>query len=535
MWFQFFLENMHFAVGLFGALVMFAVFWLYFDAWSTTKMRREIPKMIGFLLISLGFALQAVYIESTLLPIPLLDPHFHRVITAAVMTVGYVLLIVGVMMEPLQTHPEVEGVTKKSWLSRLHTPWIAFSTMNLLAVIYPLLVMVVSGLYWRRATTGLEQHIKPVARAFFVIGLAEILAATNLLQGTDNVDLYKLVAPFGLVWIIAHVLLLVGTVMLGRWVWQYLLERLQSQLFMIFTAATLVIFLLVTVSFTALLLGSLQTETLSRLETDVKVLNFALDSKKEELLSDVQVIAKNNQVHEALEQNEISNLDEVIQTYLIDKRLDKLVFVDENGQILSPGSDPDQVGGSLSGNSIIQRALLGHSVSSIMVQEGVLAPDVTIVAAAPVTVTDQVVGAVMVGVVVDSTFVDGVKKATGLDAAVYGDNTLSASTFIMPDGKSRWIGIQEQNQDVKTRVLQEGAIFAGMIDVLNVPYFVTYAPLTDVDDVAVGMLFVGQPQIATLQLAGRSIEITFLITAVLIVLLIWPSYRISRYITNQLR
>jgi len=60
-------------------------------------------------------------------------------------------------------------------------------------------------------------------------------------------------------------------------------------------------------------------------------------------------------------------------------------------------------------------------------------------------------------------------------------------------------------------------------------------PLKDVDNNPVGMLFVGKPQVGVLQAAGRSIEMTFLVAVILLVLSIIPAYFISKYLTNQIR
>lgn len=60
MWMPFLLENMHFAVNLFTALVFFAVFWLYYDASTVRREWKELIKLIGLFLLSLSFVATAV-------------------------------------------------------------------------------------------------------------------------------------------------------------------------------------------------------------------------------------------------------------------------------------------------------------------------------------------------------------------------------------------------------------------------------------------------------------------------------------------
>jgi ABC-type spermidine/putrescine transport system permease subunit II len=48
------------------------------------------------------------------------------------------------------------------------------------------------------------------------------------------------------------------------------------------------------------------------------------------------------------------------------------------------------------------------------------------------------------------------------------------------------------------------------------------------------MLFIGQPQNKVLQSAGHSIELTFIVAAILLAIAILPAYWMSRYIARQL-
>ena len=50
---QFFGQNIHFAINLFAALVFFAVFWLYFDAWTNKHDVKVLAKWLGFLLVAI--------------------------------------------------------------------------------------------------------------------------------------------------------------------------------------------------------------------------------------------------------------------------------------------------------------------------------------------------------------------------------------------------------------------------------------------------------------------------------------------------
>lgn len=184
----------------------------------------------------------------------------------------------------------------------------------------------------------------------------------------------------------------------------------------------------------------------------------------------------------------------------------------------------------------MRRALLGQAGSSIKTQEGVLSPLVFIASGSPVRNTDRtIVGATLVGLTVDNALLDGIKKATGLESSIYAGNTRSATTLSAADGQTRWIGIKEENQEIKKTVLEQNQTFRGPLNLLNRPFLGVFAPLSDADNAVVGMLFVGTPSIQLLAAAARSIEITLVLAVLLLILSILPVYKIAKYLAKQLR
>jgi len=184
---------------------------------------------------------------------------------------------------------------------------------------------------------------------------------------------------------------------------------------------------------------------------------------------------------------------------------------------------------------LIKRALIGEQISSLVSKEGAIAPSVLVRAATPIISEENVIGAVVVAITLDNSFLDGIKEFTGLEAGIYGGDILSATTISDLKGQTRPIGIKESSLDIKNNVLTKGENYKGLVSLLNTSYFAVYRPLKDVDNEVVGMLLVGRPAVTIFATAGKSIELTFLVTIILILFSIFPSYLISKYITNQLR
>lgn len=529
MWYQFFLENLHFGLNIIAALVFFAVFWLYFDAWLEKKTLKDTLRVVGYFLLSLSFIVSAIQVESGIVSLSIVPANLYFALLFATRFFGYIFLIAGLLLDPLQKKPN-ERILHDGILIPLgiSLPFFAFTTFS-----YPVLAALCGFLYLRRATIGLENHLKHVSLAFFILAFAELLSLGLFLQNTDNPALFALVAPFGMVSLLQRIALFASIFVLRQWVFGYLLKRFQSQLFIILTTSVVTVFIIITVAFTALLLKNLENDAISHLQTDVNILQYSIDSKKAETLSDAQVASQNQEIIKAVDSSDKKTLATLTTSILLTKKETTLIILSKDGVVLARGDDPQKIGDSLSDDTLVKKALSGESVSTVVTKDGVVVPTVSIRSAAPIKSSD-VIGAVIIGTDIDNAFVDGVKNATGLDTSVYGDNIRSATTFVSNDGKSRLIGIKEETSQVKNRVLGGGKAYVGSVNILNTPFIAAFAPIKDIDSVTVGMLFVGKEQSELLATAGHSIELTFLVTVILLVLSIFPAYLTSRYISRQL-
>jgi hypothetical protein len=531
---QFLLVNAHFVLSLLSALVCFAVAWLYYDAWLGNKSLKESYKFIGFLLLSLSFIAQSVIIEQSLLETTLLRTEIAGTVRVLFRLGAYLFLIIGQIAVPLQPLPEYRK-HKKIIKSPAILVLGGFPLLSFAPFSFPLLAATTAILYLRRATTGLENHLKPIALGFFMLSFSELLNLTTFLRSTDNINLFNLVAPFGLFWILTRVFLAFAFLIIGRWVWGYLLKRFENQLFIIFTSVTLFVFLVTTVFFTYATLNNLKQDILKSLKTDIGILSYSIDNKKAELLADALVIGQNPEVGSALAATDKRKLADLTTPILLSKKLSSLIIVSDSGVVILRAEDYERNSESLSSNPMVKSALDDKYTAAITTKEGATAPTASVITSVPIRNEGKIVGAIILETAIDNSLLDGIKAATGLDASIYADNFRSATTFIAPDGKSRWIGIKEEDSVVKKTVLTEGDTFTGSVKLLNVPYFSAFAPLKDLYGNPVGMLFVGRPEVSILQTASHSIELTFMVTAILLALSILPSFFISKYLVEQIK
>lgn len=166
---------------------------------------------------------------------------------------------------------------------------------------------------------------------------------------------------------------------------------------------------------------------------------------------------------------------------------------------------------------------------NIAKREWVAAPQILIETAAPL----DGLGAVYTGYIVDNAFVDGVKKATGLEVTAFGDSVKSATTLVAADGVSRLVGVKEANERIKTAVLEGGELFLGLSSVSQREYLAAYGPLKDAEEKVLGMLFVGYPSALLFEAAQNSLNTTFLVSAILALLSFIPAWVLAKFIEEH--
>ena len=537
---QFFGQNLHFVLSLLMALAAFAVFWLIFDAWYERREVKELLKWLGFLLLAVGFLLYAAVINQSSFGKLAWNSHLS-VISSLVRLAGYVAIVVGLALDPLQAKPKTKGIEEimeEDDASPTGTQKLAGGfSLGAFAwqVLLPLGSLAVAGLYWRRATKGLERHLKPVAIAFIWLTSFEIFTlAASSWQNTTNPTLYPWVSAFGYFWIAAQISLLISAIVLVRWVWVYLVKRLQGQLFIIFTSATAIIFSLATISFSYLLMNSIQQSSLTNLGTASQLLNQALVSKGAETLADADILSENPAIAADVSASNHAGLNSLTSNYLVDKGLSSFIITTSDGEVLLEGQNPDQWGQSISSNPLFQRAALGYSAEGKVTQTGVLAPTVEVAAATPIRgPSGNIIGVAITEEAIDSSFLDNIKSTTNLDSAVYTGNEVSATTFVAADGSTRSIGVIQPSKLVKQQVLVNGQTFKGSLDIQNRSYLVVYAPLKDVNNNVIGMLLTAQPEKTILKTIAHSIELTFFAAICLLLVMIIPAYVLAKRMAKQ--
>lgn len=514
---RFLFSNINFTILIFSAFVFFITGWLCVDSSKVERKNKKlIIRSIGFFLLLLSSVIHAAFLNAGpyLLGAQLLEIS------------GLVVILISLIREPILRPP---GKTVFA-LFPISFVLSFFSLISITTILY----LAISLIYLRKVVESKEKQHKPVFLAFFFLAIAEALSIGFLWRNTTNVFLSNFLSDLGPLWITTRFIEFIGLIILAKWTLGYFRFKLASQLFITTVSTVLFIFLVTTIFFTFLLLKNVEKDALSHLETDVKVLQFALERLQKEAFSDAQSIVQDTEFQRAYVNKDKKEIYKITSDYLITQGTSFLAITNKDGEVIMRAEDKEKIGDNIGSDSIVKSALSGRKLSDIVTRPGVFLPTVEIKAAMPIVIYNEVKGAVVTGFLVDDAFVDGVKRITGLDVTVFANRRRAATTFILPDGKSRAVGTIESNASVISKVLGKGEIFIGPSQVLNQSYYTAYAPLKAYGGKTIGMLFVGKQQTELIKAANRSIELTFLGSVLLMIASVIPAYYISKYINDQI-
>lgn len=591
MWQQFWIQNTHYILEVFVGFLMVTASWIYFDGWLVERRLKTLTRALGFLMLAVWSFLDAVPLGIAGIE-QLADPKKLADLSGLL---GFGLLFVSLLIDPVPVKPGERPILffSKLWekiapgsfamippglsflailrdlpakipslFSRFPTSVTGIRDLlikmpeffrrlailslpvltGIVAVLTEpkvwmfLLSVLITTFLWLHYKRGIQSEWKFFYLGFFFFSVALAFALGGVFQGTTNVLLANLLAPYQLIWIFEHGIKFVGALLLGIWAWGFIRFRIFPQIFSSFIALSFVIFLTTTIIYTGFLLNRTQESTIKNLETNVKTLDFALQKVKESAILAARIASANTQVREAVRGNEKEALFQNLNTLMFENETDFMLALNTGGEVLMRAEDKERFGDSLADDPVVWRALDGKAVVTTFTERGVTIPTVSIKASAPIVDTSEtgepeIIGAIVTGFLLDTAFVDGIKKLTDLDITVFANDTSSATTFTVPESQFRLIGTRELNQRILNTVLKEGMTYTGTASIMNRPFLAAYIPFRDIEETTVGMFFTGRSQASILAVVSDTIQLTFSISILLMILSILPLAWLARFIS----
>ncbi|MDO8557650.1 MAG: cache domain-containing protein [bacterium] len=498
----FWINNIHFAIEFFGAVMFIVAAWLIADAGKLTRTKKSLVKVFGFGAVAVWQVLHALDISNELLLLG-----------------GMTLLILGLLCIALSVILETPPLRPKTFELLFFIPSVA----GLLSGVYVaggLLSLAIAVLAFRRYKAELNKPLKPFWFCFAFLAASFFLGSVSV----------KSLSP-GTLWFAEHALRALAFGILAVWVWQYLLPRLKEELLLIFVAMSLAVSLVVTFTFSALLLARMRADASQSIQANARVFSYTLSRMSSELRAKSINGAGDEKLSRALATKDFAAMED--QAKMLQERLmvDFLTLTNETGEVLVRANLRTARGETILGDSAGVMALSGISAGDI----GTTLPEgLSVRGASPVKDTSgKILGIIEVGESLDNVFLDAFKKVTGLDATVFQNDTLYASTVLDIDGLTRPTGVKLTDAAVRQSVLENGQAYSGGAFFLGRPHLASYIPLKDSKGTTLGIIATSRPEVEISKAAIATNRLTLFTTLLIVLALLIPAYFIVRKISDE--
>ena len=495
----FFLNILYFSLEVFGALVFFVISWLAFDAYLLRKDSLSFSKSVGFFLLAFWQLSHAFNPASD----------FFIYVGYLAYYTGLALIIRGLLKESLLPRPKFEAIFVFPSIASLYFILNGISFIGLLTI--ALLA------FWQYKNES-KKSLFPYSLGFLFLA---IKAGTSLLYNNDSI---------WFLWSVGHLFELAGFLFLGWWAWSYLQSRVREKILIILTSLTLFMAIVISFSFAIILVGQIQETTGENLIANTKVLDYALLRLKDEAGAKVALIAQEEAIKTGLKKNNLTGLEALMLGHLEKENLGFLMVLDNRGDVILRAHALTDRGDDLSAEKAVKSALGGESLVSVESSSG---EGFSIRAASPILSGGRVLGVIVGGFKLDNTFVDSIKKLTGLDASIYNGMTRVATTIFNPDQRTRSVGITETDKDIIDSVIVRKVSITTSFQVSSKYYLAAYMPIID-DGQAVGMISAAKAQSGIINTITQANRLTLITVIILMLILSLPIYFITRRLGQEL-
>ncbi len=516
---KFWLENAHFVIFGLAGFAFFATGWLYWDSNRGKPDRKILIRAVGFFILTLWALAESISY----------DAHWVKYAIIAAELLGIGLVAISFYLEPILTKP------RKS-----RTKLIAASPFYLSRIIFlklPVAVWLLALIrIWRLSTVGYIKNLIGLRTAFLFFFLSGVISIAELFRDNSNLIIFDLTKEYSYFWILENLLVLVAVVLLIKWVFYYIRFRLTPQLFITFASLSFAIAIIIAVVFTGFLFSVAQQNSIDGLKRNAAVFDFSLKELKSQTNLAAYGLSQRDLIIKGVAENNVRKTKKGLGNPLKEINVGGAAVTNRGGEVLAVKGSYLEVGESLIADPTVIKALAGKPAESFVTEKFQDSDQLIVRSAFPIVKNARVIGVVVVDFPIDQVFVDSVKTITDLDVSLHLGVTRVATTFL--DKNNRQItGTQITNQEIiqLTEDKKEAWVWSGSENLVGQQYLVAYRSLADVDGINIGSLLTGQSQLSIINEIQQSINFTFLVTTILILISLLPIYLVAKSVSKATR
>jgi len=287
-----------------------------------------------------------------------------------------------------------------------------------------------------------------------------------------------------------------------------------------------------TVIFTTVLFGNAESQALRSIEADVKTFSLALSELTDRTTFTSAAIAARGELVAAAKDNNHDQANSALGDPITDYNVSAAYVLNAGGELITSLGTENIFGESFAQDPVASHVLTGQLTGSPILQPGPESPTIVLRAGTPLVDGGEVVGAILVDTPLDTAFVDRVSGVTGLDVTIFAQNNRVATSLRDDEGRPL-VPATIEDEKLADTTLHQGQVFTGSSTFGSLPYFIAAIPLTDTDEVRIGILAAGLPQQELLDSLKSGTQTSFLVAFALLTLALAPFYYIAKFLAKS--
>lgn len=509
--------------------------WIYLSSYFVRKDYHLLLKGLGSAIIVSGFVVDIIksYLQKDITATPGLY--------ISLITVGILLLAIGVYMEPIPGKPKITPkavvpapkVTKKRKTTTKRT-------LSLIFPVLPGLIGMAVIIYhtYRKINYGLSKEFTPLLVGWITFFTFLVLEYINIyflplkLMWLENPD------GFALYDMLKYILLFITAVAIFVWLNRFISFKPVPRMFFSLWQLLIIGSLLLNSVFAVLTIRSTEEQIYGLLEKNASLVTFTLDQIRKNNSDLLTVLSQNSDFVTALKNKNEGAIQNIVDKTLVNNlNLDKMIVTDSQAILIFDSQSPTSVGSSISSNQVIKKAILDAAPAYGYVPQETQTGGYTLAFyyAYPIFVNEKdFVGVVTSVKNIDDTYLDILKNQTGQELVLYVRDLRAATTLVDSDSISRYENISLQSTSI-FQTAKRANISVAQLALLTKPYFMAIVDLpTFADSSQTNKLMVGTEQTALLTSTESVLFSSFLAVFVFCLIATIPTYLLAKDMDKDL-
>jgi len=510
---QLWLINIYFAATTITALVLSLYFYLYVRAYIRYKDKNDRYILCGVAVLAMHFIwrLVRIFLYSDVDYFPGSFQSILTLIGTVLIYIGYHRKLKIVKLPPLNSH------SQRKPKGKVLSGFVPIFLFGIDILNFTVIFMIILTL-WRKIKAEMSKEYKYLLGFWILFGLFLVLQSLRSLLSSQSTVLFLALKEYSILWIINYGLLIASASFLFRWLNTLLGFNLQAQIFMNFWRILVYVVLAVAAVYSVLVITLNENNTYELLTKNAGIIKNNLTAIESYNSDVVAIFSHNNDFIDAVNKKDARQIAVITNQFVNNnENLDRIVITDRLGAVIYDSNNSYRLGQSLTGNTLILRALANNSLVSGYTKSGndPLIDKLAYQYSLPLmNSNDEQIGIISTFKIFDDNYLNTVKNATGQELIVFVDGRRASSTLISSDEISRIENLnllKDSDSYTYIKTMANG-IDCIKLNILSDSYYATIFTLNDISGKELANILVATNQQPVIDNTKLALHTTFLVS-----------------------